>query len=92
MSFSKSSRFIGHSSFSGCSSLISFILQECLNWIDNQAFENCSNLAIVNITENVSWIGNEAFDNTLFLENLKTKFSENPIIINGITYTFLNNY
>ncbi|AWX69785.1 hypothetical protein DP067_00100 [Mycoplasmopsis anatis] len=50
ISFSKSSRFIGHSSFSGCSSLTLFILPESLNWIDNQAFENCSNSAIVNIT------------------------------------------
>ncbi|WP_410428269.1 leucine-rich repeat protein [Mycoplasmopsis anatis] len=50
ISFGKSSRFIGHSWFSGCYSLTSFILPESLNWIDNQAFENCSNSAIVNIT------------------------------------------
>ncbi len=63
-------RSIGNSAFTGCSTLTSITLPNCVTHIENGAFASCSSLASINLPNSITNIQEGAFINCSALTNI----------------------
>jgi len=63
-------RFIGNSSFSGCSNLTSITIPSNVTSIGGSVFSNCSNLTSIVIPDNVTSVGSAIFANCTSLTSV----------------------
>jgi hypothetical protein len=83
---------IGGSTFSGCISLTSITIPNCVTTIGNYAFYGCNGLTSVTIGKSVKNIGSSSFYNCTSLTKVISKM-ENPVSIDNNTFsdnTFYN--